>query len=195
MKKLLKIFLGLAGVTLIILSWTAFQIIRTGQSDKAAPADAIVVLGAAEYAGKPSPVFQARLDHAKDLFEKKFAPLIITTGGTHPGEKISEGEAGKNYLVQQNIPAEKIIAETGSLTTKQNLTGVKEIAEKNGIQKIIIVSDAFHLYRAKKIAEDLDLVTLTSPAANSPISKNTWLELKYIGREIALVLLHELFDV
>ncbi|MBI2638117.1 YdcF family protein [Candidatus Peregrinibacteria bacterium] len=189
MKKLLKIFLGLSAITLLILSWTAFRIIRTGQFDQAANADAIVVLGAAEYAGKPSPVFQARLDHAKNLFEKNLAPLIITTGGIHPGEKISEGEAGKNYLISQDVPAEKIIAEIKSLTTKENLNGVKEIAARRNIKTIIIVSDAFHLYRAKKIAENLNLIGLTSPATNSPISKNTWLELKYIGREIALVLM------
>lgn len=195
MKKLLKIFLGLTGVTLIILSWTAFQIIRTGQTDQAAPADAIVVLGSAVYAGKPSPVSQARLDHALELFQKGYAPLIITTGGTYPGEKFSEGEVGKKYLSMNGIPEPSIVAEQYSQTTKQNLSRVSDIAAEKKLNRLIIVSDPFHMYRATLIAKDLNLSPLSSPTRTSPISKNTWLELKYIGREIALVLLHELFDV
>ena len=183
----------------MILGWTFFQIIRTAQlneaTNEATNVDAIIVLGAAEYAGKPSPVFQARLNHAKELFEKGFAPLIITTGGTYPGEKISEGEVGRKYLERRGIPAEKIIAETQSLTTKQNLMRVKDIARDKKIERVILVSDPFHMYRSVKIAEDLGFTALSSPTRERPKSQNKWLEMQYIGREMGLVILHEFFDI
>lgn len=195
MRKLLKIFILLLAITLGVFGWLFFQIITTGQSDQTDHADAIVVLGAAEYAGKPSPVFQARLDHAKELYEKGVAPFIITTGGTYPGEKKSEGEVGKKYLEEKGIPVSSIVAETESLTTKQNLMRVKDLAKERNIQRVILVSDPFHMYRATIMAEDLDLTPLSSPTRTSPISQNIWLQLLYIGREAILILAHVLFDV
>jgi len=194
-RKLLKILVLLFAITLGVFGWLFFRIISTGQLDQSNHADAIVVLGAAEYAGKPSPVFQARLDHAKELYEKGVAPLVITTGGTYPGEKKSEGEVGRNYLQENGIPPSNIIAETESLTTKQNLMRVKDLTKEKNIQRIMIVSDPFHMYRAALIAKDLDLTPLTSPTRTSPISKNIWLELWYIGREAILILAHALFDI
>lgn len=194
MKKLSIAVLIFVGLFFLSALWLFSQIHRFSKIDMAQTADAVAVLGAAQYKGKPSPIFQARLDHAFELSKKDFAPIIITTGGIYPGEKISEGEVGKKYLQQKGVPAEKIIAETNSLTTKQSIARLNEIAEKKNLKKIILVSDPFHMYRTKLIAENLGIEVLTSPTRTSPISKNFWLEMKYIAREMALSFLHILFD-
>lgn len=194
MKKALIILLSVAGLILLSVLWLFSQIYTTSKLDLAQKADAIAVLGAAEYAGKPSPVFQARLDHAFDLFKNDFAPIIITTGGTHPGENYSEGEVGKKYLEKKGVPPEKVFAETDSLTTKQNITRVRQIIQEKNLSRIILVSDPFHMYRAVEIAKDLGIESFPSPTATSPISKNFFLELKFMGREILLTMLHKLFD-
>lgn len=181
-------------VLLLFAVWIFFNILRTGAKDSAQKADAIAVLGAAQYAGKPSPVLEARLNHAYELYKQNLAPLIITTGGVYPGEKFSEGEVGKKYLELKGVPPEKIIAETQSLTTRQNLTRVKEIAETKVLNKIIFVSDPFHMYRIKQIAEDLELTPFLSPTRESPIAKNKRIEFQYILREMFLVAADTFFD-
>jgi uncharacterized SAM-binding protein YcdF (DUF218 family) len=123
------------------------------------------------------------------------APIIITTGGVYDGEKFSEGEVGKKYLEERGVPAEKIIAEEESQTTKQNLSRVKDIVEERGIKNIILVSDPFHMYRALKIAEGLNLDATTSPTTQSPISKNFWLEFGFIVKEVLAVAAHFVFDI
>lgn len=195
MKRLFQIITIVICVVLIPPCVLFYKIYSTSRVDGVEKADAIVVLGAAEYAGKPSPVFQARLDHAYELFQKSFAPLIITTGGTHPGEDFSEGEVGKKYLTKKGVPENKIIAETSSLTTKQNIMRATEILKDKKLEKIILVSDPFHMYRCVLITTDVGISAVPSPTLSSPISKNSWLELEYMGREVMLSLLHILFDV
>jgi len=194
-KRLLFVFLVILGIILLAFVWVFAQIFLTRCIDNAEKADAIAVLGAAEYAGRPSPVFEARLNHAFDLYKKEMAPFIITTGGKFPGEKLSEGEVGAKYLAAKNIPSEKILIDKDSLTTKQSIARIKEIAEAKNLKKIILVSDPFHMYRAKVIAEDLGMEVTLSPTRESPIKENTLLEFKYMAREMTLVILHMLFDV
>lgn len=186
---MLRAVLVVLGIFLLTFGWLFFRIYQTSKLDFAVKADAIAVLGAAEYAGKPSPVFQARLDHAADLYKKDLAPFLITTGGTHPGEKFSEGEVGKMYLVKKGVPAEKIISDEESLTTRENIERIAEIAREKNFQKIIFVSDPFHMYRALLLAKNFGIEALPSPTRTSPISKNRWLEIKYMLRETALTLL------
>lgn len=202
MKRILKILGVVVGLVLLFIGFVFYKVYSTSTLDMASKADAIVVLGAAEYAGKPSPVLQARLDHAFDLFKQGFAPIIITTGGTHPGEDFSEGEVGRNYLIKKGIPESQIIAEENSLTTKQNIMRVEEILNDEKLEillgkkpeKVILVSDPFHMYRAVSIAEDAGIDAVSSPTRTSPISKNKWLEFRYMVREVASSLLHILFD-
>lgn len=195
MKKTLITFLIAAFIIFFtFFAWLFVQIEFTASLDLATNADAIVVLGAASYAGNPSPVFKARLEHAAELFQKKLAPIIITTGGIYAGEAISEGATGKKFLEEIGIPADQILAEENSETTKQNLTRIAEIAKERNLSKIILVSDPFHMYRAVRIAEDLGLSAFPSPTRKSPISKNFWLELWYVGRELILSFMHIIFD-
>ncbi|MEK7171643.1 MAG: YdcF family protein [Patescibacteria group bacterium] len=202
MKKLAKIIIAVIIIILLFTIWLFFNILRTGALDSAQKADAIAVLGAAQYAGKPSPVFEARLNHAAKLYKQKFAPFIITTGGIYSDasptgrqESFSEGEVGKKYLISLGIPEEKIIAETSSLTTMQNLNRVAEISEKKGFKKLIIVSDPFHMYRSLRIARSYELDALPSPTRTSPILKNSWEEFKFTVRELGLVILNFLFGI
>lgn len=144
--------------------WVVVQINRYASMDEAAPADAIVVFGAAEYAGKPSPVYRARLNHAKDLFDRGLAPLVITMGGDG-GDRYSEGGVGRDYLMGEGVPESALIAETHSYSTSQSSRRLAVIARANGLHRLIVVSDATHLFRIHAICSADGLDVLTSPRA------------------------------
>ncbi|MBI5413460.1 YdcF family protein [Candidatus Peregrinibacteria bacterium] len=194
MKKIAIALLVILGLLVGLWMLLFYNIYSASRLDLAEKADAIAILGAAEYAGKPSPVFKARLDHALELYKKGQASIIITTGGTYPGEKTSEGEVGEKYLEAMGVPSSKIITDKYSLTTKQNLARIADIAHEQKLEKIIIVSDPFHMYRALRVAKDLGLNVFPSPTKTSPISENFRLEFWYIARESFLTVLHILFD-
>jgi len=142
--------------------WVYVQIENFAGLDQAAPSDAIGVLGAAEYDGRPSPVFRARLDHARDLYNRGVAPLIITLGGTG-GDEYSEGAVGREYLMAKGVPESAIIAETQSRNTEESTRRIAVIARANGIQRLVIVSDGTHLFRIHEICAAEGLNVLTSP--------------------------------
>jgi uncharacterized SAM-binding protein YcdF (DUF218 family) len=145
----------------------AWQIMRTANHDEARPADAIVVLGAAEYVGRPSPVYRARLDHAYQLFERGMAPLIITTGGSGKDPSFSEGQVGRDYLSKLGVPDVNLIAETQAGDTDQSARRVAVILEANELKSALLVSDAYHLYRAKRMLEREGVTVYTSPRPGS----------------------------
>jgi uncharacterized SAM-binding protein YcdF (DUF218 family) len=144
--------------------WVYVQIESYAAEDQAAPADAIGVLGAAEYDGKPSPVFRARLDHALALFNRGVAPLIITLGGDG-GDEYTEGAVGREYLMGMGVPESAIIAETQSHNTEDSARRIAVIARANGLRRLVIVSDGTHLFRIHEIcaAEGLDVLTSPRP--------------------------------
>jgi len=148
--------------------WVYRQIELYADLDQAAPSDAICVLGAAEYAGRPSPVYRARLDHALDLYNKGIAPLILTMGG-NGGDRYNEGAVGREYLVGQGVPKKAIIAETESRNTGEQARRIAVIAGTNGLQRLVIVSDGTHLFRIHAICAAQGLDVLTSPRAVVPI--------------------------
>lgn len=146
---------------------------REANYDEARPADAIVVFGAAEYAGRPSPVLRARLDHAYHLFERGLAPLIITTGGAGGDPKFSEGQVGRDYLSNLGVPDVNLIAETQADDTDQSARRVAVILEANDLKSVLLVSDAYHLYRAKRMMEREGIKVSISPRPGS-IPKTLW---------------------
>ena len=164
MKKLLSI-----AALVIFLLW-AYRVVSLtlaihdqAQIDEARPSDIIVVLGAAEYKGKPSPVFRSRLDHAYDLYLHKMAPRILTTGGSG-GERVhTEAEVGRQYLANRGIPVENIYVETEGATTAQSIGASAEILKRMGWNSCILVSDGYHLFRAKKMMESYGLDCVGSP--------------------------------
>lgn len=131
--------------------------------EEAAVADVIVVLGAAEYNGRPSPVFKSRLDHAYNLFARKLAPRIVTTGGAG-GERVhTEAQVGREYLASRGVPVEMIYMETQGETTAQSAAASAEIIKRMGWRTCIVVSDGYHLYRAKRMMESHGVRCLGSP--------------------------------
>ncbi|HTC56178.1 MAG TPA: YdcF family protein [Candidatus Sulfotelmatobacter sp.] len=135
------------------LALTAVGIVREGRQQEVHPADAIVVFGAAEYAGHPSPVLRARLDHAFDLFRQGIAPVVIVTGGAASDPSFSEGGVGSDYLKHRGIPEPSLIAETQGSDTAQSAARVAVIMRANGLHSCVAVSDAYHVFRIKRLLE------------------------------------------
>ncbi len=158
--------LALAAV-LIWCRWVYVEIERFAGQDQAALADAIAVLGAAEYDGRPSPVLRARLDHARALYKRGFAPLIITTGGAG-GDEFSEGAVARAYLIGAGVPESAIIAETESRNTEESARRIAVIARANGLHRLLVVSDATHLFRIHEIFAANGFDVLTSPRPRVP---------------------------
>lgn len=132
---------------------TAGRVAHYGALQQLHPADAIVVFGAAEYAGKPSPVLRARLDHAFDLFRMGIAPVVITTGGAASDPTFSEGGVGRDYLIRRGIPEKSLIAEMQGSDTAESAGRVAVIMRANGMHSCVAVSDAYHMFRIKRFLE------------------------------------------
>jgi len=155
-------------LALVWIRWVYGQIQWYANRDMAVPSDAIAVFGAAEYDGHPSPVFRARLDHAESLYNRGIAPLIVTLGGDG-GDQYSEGRVGEEYLVGAGVPDSDIIAETESTSTDESVQRLAVIARTNNLQRIVVVSDATHLFRIHQICASKGLNVLTSPRPRVPI--------------------------
>lgn len=165
---ILIVLAALALTVLIWCRWVYGQIEWYAGQDMAAPSDAIAVFGAAEYDGHPSPVFRARLEHAESLYNRGIAPLIITLGGDG-GDQFSEGQVGQDYLVGIGVPESDIIAETESTSTDQSVHRLAVIARTNNLRRIVVVSDATHLFRIHQICAANGLSVLTSPRPRVPV--------------------------
>ena len=149
------------------------QVWWVGRSDQARAVDAIVVLGVAQYDGRPSPQLQARLDHALALWQEGLSPLVITTGGNQPGDRFTEAETSANYLIEGSVdvavPTESIVQENTGSTTRESLIEVSKIMQARGLHSVLIVTDPYHSLRSRLIAQDLDLVAYVSPTRTSPL--------------------------
>lgn len=146
--------------------WVYRQVVYTAHIDNAQPADAIAVFGAAEYAGRPSPVLHARLDKAVALYNRGIAPVIVTLGGGQDKDSgKTEGGVGRDYLLAQGVPFDHIIAETHSLDTEQQVQLLAGIARAHHFQHIVVVSDGTHLFRIALLCKRAGLDVYTSPRA------------------------------
>ena len=165
-----RILLSLARIVIFVILilacawfwWLFLQIRRTTARDEAAPADAIAVFGAAEYHGRPSPVLNARLEHALDLYQRRLAPVIITLGGG-ADPQYSEGGVGRDFLLSHDVPDRAIIAETSSSDTEESVARLAAIARENHLHTIIVVSDGTHLFRIQELCRAQGLHVLLSP--------------------------------
>lgn len=158
------------GVLLVALTamavYVAYLSVRIGQQstrDEAQPADLIMVLGAAEYNGRPSPVLRARLDHALELYQRQFAPHIMTTGGAGGDPVFTEGGVGRAYLISHGVPSEAIIVEDEGESTVHSIAMAGEIMRRMGLNSVIVVSDGYHIYRVKKMLQARGLWVFGSP--------------------------------
>ena len=183
--RMVMVFLFLA-VMLLGASLVGAIYLQAGR-DQSRQVDAIVVLGAAQYDGRPSPVLRARLETALDAWNRGLADVIIVTGGNQPGDRFTEAQSGQMFLIDNGVPADAILMEEISHSTEENLDGVALIMEAEGLTSALIVSDGFHLFRAKYIADSHGIDAYGLPAANSPISRWSVNEFFYVLREAAAV--------
>jgi uncharacterized SAM-binding protein YcdF (DUF218 family) len=149
----LRLLIAVLVAIATVLAFTGARIVRTASLQELHPADAIVVFGAAEYSGRPSPVLRARLDHALDLFHRGVAPVVITTGGAAADPHFSEGGVGRDYLMHHGVPERSLIAETQGRDTAESAVRVAVIMRANGLHSCVAVSDAYHVFRIRKLLE------------------------------------------
>jgi uncharacterized SAM-binding protein YcdF (DUF218 family) len=173
------------GMLTVFFIWlvSAVTVLFWSSRDEARPAQAIVVLGAAQYAGKPSPVLRARLDHALDLWNRHLASLLILTGGTGSGDTTSEAAVGRTYAKKHGVPDSAILVENEGRTTSESMRAVAGMLEVRGLQSALLVSDPFHMLRLRILARRFGFTPYTSPTRTSPISPNREERWKYIFSE------------
>ena len=173
MKRLILILgrVALALVGIVVVAWCVIivAVVRSGRTDDAAQAvpgsaDAIVVLGAAQYDGRPSPVLKLRLDHAIALWKRKLALRLVFTGGRGPGDTTSEAAVGRRYALHAGVPDSAIFVETRGRSTRESVAGLVTIAREQGLHRVIVVSDATHVLRAAVLVREGGLEPVTSPA-------------------------------
>ena len=170
-----RLLVGVIVSMLLAISYytvTLYQVHAVGRSDQARPVDAIVVMGAAQYDGRPSPQLAARLDHAADLWSAGVAKLMVVTGGNQPGDRFTEAEASANYLIARGVPAEAILQESRGHSSYASLDGVATLLHQRGLFRVLLVSDPFHSLRSRLIAQELGLVAYVSPTRTSPVRGN-----------------------
>jgi uncharacterized SAM-binding protein YcdF (DUF218 family) len=148
---------------LIYIAYLSVRIEQQSFRDEARPADVILVLGAAEYRGRPSPVLRARLDHALALYQQHIAPRIMTTGGAGGDPVFTEGTVGRAYLISHGVPSEAIIVEAEGDTTVRTVTLAGEILRRMGLRSVVVVSDGYHIYRVKEMLRASGLAVYGSP--------------------------------
>lgn len=173
------------GMLAVLVVWTvsAAAVLVWSARDEARPAQAIVVLGAAQYAGRPSPVLRARLDHALGLWNRRLATLLILTGGMGTGDTTSEAAVGRSYAKKRGVPDTLILVENEGRTTSESMKAVAGMLEVRGLQSALLVSDPFHMLRLRILARRFGFTPYTSPTRTSPIDPNREERWKYIFSE------------
>lgn len=172
-RRWILVVLVLLGLPTAWYALTLVDVHRTGRSEQARPVDAIVVMGAAQYDGRPSPQLAARLDHVVELWERGLAAVVVTTGGKQPDDRFTEAEASAAYLVDRGIPADAIVSVGGS-TSFESLAAAATALQTPGLglgrrPRVLVVSDPFHVLRARLIAEEVGLAAWVSPTRSSPV--------------------------
>jgi uncharacterized SAM-binding protein YcdF (DUF218 family) len=164
MKHALRIAAVVAAIALVMMiAFISGRIEQQSTREEARPADVILVLGAAEYRGRPSPVFRARLDHALELYNRGLAPLVMTTGGAGGDPVFTEGTVGRSYLIGRGVPSERIVVESEAGSTVESTAMAGEIMHRMGLHSVIVVSDGYHIYRVKRMLQFRGLKVYGSP--------------------------------
>jgi uncharacterized SAM-binding protein YcdF (DUF218 family) len=171
----------IAAVALYVAAFVAVLVVS--RQDQRHPADAIVVLGAAQYNGKPSPVLRARLDHAVALYREGLAATVVVTGGIGEGDRVSEATVAQEYLVAHGIPADAVIVRPEGRSTLSSMRSVAEWARGHGVRRVLLVSDPFHMLRLRLEAARNGLEAWTSPTDSSPISAHLHDEAPFLAAE------------
>jgi uncharacterized SAM-binding protein YcdF (DUF218 family) len=172
---------------------TCVQVWATSHQDEMHTADAIVVLGAAQYDGRPSPVLEARLNHALYLYRQDMAPVVITTGGKLAGDEYTEGGTGEAYLHARGVPSGDLLKESSGRNTYESLSNVASLARGHGIHRVLIVTDPLHSARAKRMALDLGFTAAyTSPDNYVELNRSTRTKLDELVKETLSLMLYQI---
>ena len=172
-------------IALVAGGWLALvaAVWWTGRADGARRADAIVVFGAAQYAGRPSPVLEARLAHARELYRRGIAPRLVLTGGKQPGDQFSEAQAAARWMRRRGVPASALVIEDASRSTSEQMHAVARIARRRGLDTLVLVSDPPHMLRLRLTAWRVGLVAFGSPTRTSPFSATSGAGVRYLLAE------------
>jgi len=183
-------------VCVVLIAWVVSMVMveRAGRRDEAQEADAIVVLGAAQYVGRPSPVLRARVDHAVSLWKRGLAPTLILTGGTGVGDTTSEAAVARKYAMSRGVPDRAIVVEIKGRTTSESMRAVARIMDDREQNSVILVSDPFHMLRLSILVRRFGLEPYTSPTRTSPITSNREEHWKYLVSEPVKVPLAYIFE-
>jgi uncharacterized SAM-binding protein YcdF (DUF218 family) len=179
-------FAVLAGVA--VLGYTVFRIWSQGEIDERRPADAIVVLGAAQFDGHPSPVFAARLDHAVALYHEGLAPILVVTGGKAVGDRTTEAAVARAYAVARGVPGSAILAEDRGRTTLESLEAVGAIFRAHALHSAVFVSDRSHMLRVLRMASDQGITAWGSPTTTSPVEQELGREVRAFAHEVGALI-------
>jgi uncharacterized SAM-binding protein YcdF (DUF218 family) len=170
----LRVLVGMLVVVAALVGYYAVSLIQvwnTGRTDQARPVDAIVVMGAAQYDGRPSPQLAARLDQVVRLWPQGFAPIVVVTGGNQPGDRFTEAEASAQYLVDAGIPASAIVLEDEGTSTYESLESVADMLDDDGTgASVLVVTDPYHALRSRLVAEEVGLEAYVSPTTTSVVT-------------------------
>lgn len=178
-----RLLIALPLVALVIYAASFLAVYIASRLDQHQPVDAIVVLGAAQYNGKPSPVLRARLDHAAELYREGLASTVVVTGGIGTGDRVSEATVGRQYLVGHGVPDQAVVVRPEGRSTQASMRSVAQWAESHEIKRVLLVSDPFHMLRLRLEAGRTSLVAFTSPTTSSPISADWKSELYFLAAE------------
>lgn len=179
----LRTVLALAASGFVLWVVTIALVLLAGATPRIRPADAILVLGAAQYNGRPSPVLRARLDHAIALYRQGLAPRIVVTGGVGVGDTISEGEVARRYAEEQGVPPEAILVEREGMTSAESVRAAAALMRAEGLSTALVVSDRFHMLRLELLTRRAGLRPFRAPTPASPIDRAPGLRWRYVLRE------------
>ena len=191
MKRVAQLLALVLCVGSLYVGLTVFEVWRVGRTQSTTQVDAIVVMGAAQYDGVPSPLLKARLMHAFDLWKQKIAPRIVLTGGNKPGDRFTEASASAIFLRQQGVPQEELLQESSSRSTYEALRNVRDLVKNDanfaGIERIVIVTDPYHELRSRLTAREMNFEATTTPTSNSHIAGNSTFK-KHVKEGVGIAL-------
>ncbi len=191
LRRLVKVALLLVVVVAVVFGVTAARVWQVSREDHRAVVDAIVVLGASQYDGRPSAVFRRRLDHAAELWESHVAPRVVTVGGSREGDRFTEASSGVRYLRDRaGVPESALFGVPEGNDTVSSLHAAARLLDEHGWRRVVLVTDPWHSLRSRRIARDEGLDARTSPARAEPGNER---ELRYVARETVAYIYYRLF--
>ncbi|HWL36711.1 MAG TPA: YdcF family protein [Frankiaceae bacterium] len=188
---LLRATAAVVVLVVLVVGFTAVRVWQVARLDSRDRVDAIVVLGASQFDGRPSAIFKARLDHAKTLYDDRVGPVVVTVGGNREGDRFTEAAAGARYLRSSGVPADAVAEVGKGSDTLSSLEAVAVLAEERSWENVLLVTDPWHSYRARSMAGEVGLSARTSPARTGPVVQGRGRELRYILRETAAYLYYK----